>query len=206
VKRWKTVLGRGGTTLIAISLALLLVSLIPPIRTRGLDAAASLTSDTFTPLRLIPEPIESFFDAQLNPQQGLEMEFSVTGNVTVYVLQVTAQTVVNWTSSQQGTKGRDFNLTSLEEFLEMHPDSVAWSAELYREEIGYTYVPEKVTNATIILANPSSGNVLVMYQVRTVSMLAPGDKVRTIAYFAAPIGVIMAVPWLLSGWKQRKQK
>lgn len=205
MKRWKIVLGRCGTTLIAISLALLLVSLVPSVRTRGISNAADVSSETFTPLRLIPEPFESFFNAQLTPQQGLEMEFSVTGNVTVYLLQVTAQTVVNWTSSQQ-TSGRDFNFTSFEDFLEIHPDSVCWSAELYREEITYTYVPEKVTNATIILANPSSDNILVVYDVRIVSMLAPEDKVRTIAYFAAPIGVIMAVPWLLSGWKQRKQK
>jgi len=42
--------------------------------------------------------------------------------------------------------------------------------------------------------------------VTLTSSLAPKEKVLTIAYFAAPIGIILAIPWLLNFWKQRKTK
>jgi hypothetical protein len=207
MSRRTTILGRGGTVLIAISLALLLVSLIPPITLREpVVDTTDVAPDTFTPLSLIPIPIEAYFDCQLTPQQELQMDFTASGTVTVYVLEVDTRTLLNWISEQQQKPARDFNLTRLEEFLGVYPDSIGWSSEIHNEEIEHTYVPKKVTNATIILANPSSDTVIVLHQVTTANTLAPGDKVLNTALWTAPIGIILAIPWILNRWKQRKQK
>jgi hypothetical protein len=68
------------------------------------------------------------------------------------------------------------------------------------------YIPTRVINATLVLYNPSSETVPVEHTVSLKSSLAPTEKVQTITYFAAPIGIILAMPWLLNVWKQRKQK
>jgi len=206
VKRLINILGRGGTTLIAICIALLLVSLLPPVQMNGHSSSTNLDPVTFTPLRIFPPPFESFYNVQLTPQRELEMEFITTGNATVYLLTLDSQTILDWISEQQQIDGRDYNLTSLDEFLEVHQDLIGWERELYMEEIQYTYAVEKITNATILLANPSSDDAIVVYNLKLVSSLAPSEKVRTIAYFVAPIGVVLAMPWLLDSWKQRKKK
>ena len=204
MKRWIALLGRGGTILIAISLALLLVSLIPSARTVPIVNTTELAPDTFTPLRTFPPPLESFFERRLTPQQELEMEFTTNGTVTVYVLETDVQSILNWISEQKQIFARDFNHTRLEEFLEAHPGSIGWESEIH-DEIEYTYVPKTVTNATIILANPSSDTVNVLYHVTTTNIIAPADKVRTIALVTTPLGLILAIPWLANIWKERKQ-
>ena len=206
MKRWMNILGRGGAALIAISIALLLVSLLPAARIGGPSDATRLTPDTFSPIRNIPWPIESFYDAQLTPQRELEMEFSATSSAKVYLLTTEARTVMDWISEQKQIDGRDYNLTSLDEFLEAHPDLIAWNSEVDRQEIQHTFSVERITNATIMLANPTAENVSVMSEISLMNSLAPSEKVRTIAYFAAPIGIVMAIPWLLDIWKQRKKK
>jgi hypothetical protein len=60
-------------------------------------------------------------------------------------------------------------------------------------------------NATLVFYNPSSADAILDYEVTLTSTVAPGEKVRNIAYWAAPIGIILALPWLLNMWKQRKQ-
>jgi hypothetical protein len=200
------ILGRGGTVLIAVSIALLLVSLLPPARIGGANNPTRLTPDTFSPLRVLPPPFLSFYDAQLSPQRELEMELSATSPAKVYLLTTEALTVMNWISEQKQIDGMDYNLTSLNDFLETHPDLIGWQSEVDREEIQHTYSVERITNATIMLANPTSENVTVMCELRLMNSLAPSEKVRTLAYFAAPIGIVMAIPWLLDIWKQRKKK
>jgi hypothetical protein len=206
LKRWMNILGRGGTALIAVSIALLLVSLLPPARIGGINDAPRLTPDTFSPLQNMPWPFTSFYDTQLTPQRELEMVFSATSSAKVYLLTTEALTVMDWISEQKQIDGMDYNLTSLNEFLETHPDLIGWQSELDREEIQHTYSVEKITNATIMLANPTSENVSVTCELRLMNSLAPSEKVRTISYFAAPIGIVMAIPWLLDVWKQRKKK
>jgi hypothetical protein len=44
----------------------------------------------------------------------------------------------------------------------------------------------------------------VDYEVTLISTVAPGEKVRNIAYWITPIGIILAIPWLVNMWKQRK--
>lgn len=192
MKRWKTILGRGGTTLIAISLALLLVSIIPQLQISGVEG--------YVPL--LPEQVQIAFDSQnLNPQQEVELAVTVEGTLKVYLLEISVELqFVN------GIFDYGFNLTDLQELLEEHPDRIIWEREVENSYYKQSYIPTRIMNATVVLYNPSSEIAYVEYDVTLKSGLAPGDKVRNIAYWAAPIGIILVIPWLLNFWKQRKHK
>jgi len=192
MKRWTTVLGRVGTVLIAISLALLLVSLIPQIDLISYRGGTSVS----------PEQVSTTGSRVLNPQQEVQVAVTVEGTLTVYLLEINVELqFVN------GTFDYNFNVADLQELLQEHPDRVTWEREVENEDYEWSYIPTRVMNATIVFYNPSdSETAYVEYDVALKSSLAPRDKVRTIAYCATPIGIILAIPWLLNSWKQRKQK
>jgi hypothetical protein len=187
MKLWKTVLGRGGTTLIAISLALLLVSLIPQTQSSSTRGGGGVTAGQ---LRIIFSP------GTITPQEELQVNVTVEGTLTVYLLEIYTRPQSNY----------GFNLTDLQELLKDHPEQVIWEPEITNSSYKRNFVPSRIMNATVVVYNTGSETATLDYDVALKSSLAPGDKVQTIAYFAAPIGVVMAVPWLLSGWKQRKNK
>jgi len=193
MKRWTNVLGRVGTVLIAISLALLLVSLIPQLQLGTTEGSMPIS----------PEQVQIAFNSQnLNPQQEVQVAVTVEGTLKVYLLEVSVELqFVN------GTFSYDFNLIDLQELLSDHPDQIIWEDQVENENYERNYFPTRVMNATVVFYNPSSSETAIIeYDIALESSLAPGDKVQTIAYFAAPIGIILAIPWLLNVWKQRKNK
>ena len=193
MKRWITLLGRGGTTLIAISLALLLVSIIPQpqmSRSEGYEA-------------LLPKRVQIAYHLQnLNPQQEVEVTVTVEGTLNVYLLEINVELqFIN------GTFESGFNLTDLQKILDEQPDLVIWEKKVENGEYKRSYAPTRVINATVVLHNPSSSEIAYpSYAVALKTSLAPGDKVRNIALWTTPIGIILAIPWLATLWKQKRQK
>jgi len=194
MKRWTTVLGRGGTVLIAISLGFLLVSIIPQIQMSRHEGSGPLS----------PGRIRFVFHQQnLNPQQEVQVAVTVEGNLTVYLLEISAKLEFTPTTGFS----YNFNVTDLQEVLQEHPEQIIWEHEVENGDYERSYTPTRVMNATVVVYNPpDSESAYLEYNVALKSSLAPGDKVRTIVYFAAPIGLILAMPWFLNVWKQRKQK
>ena len=196
MKRWTIVVGRGGTVLIAVSLALLLVSLIPQINLMTLGGSASVS----------PGMVQATNSHLLNPQQGVQIKATVEGTINLYLLEVSSSQIF------PGTGGGMFlaNATDLQEFLDAfldaNPDLIIWDYTLEDESFERSYTPTKVANATLVFHNPSSDEeAIVDYELSLISTVAPGEKVRNIAYWAAPIGVVLAIPWLVNMWKERKQ-
>jgi hypothetical protein len=196
MKRWIILLGRGGTVLIAIGLALLLVSLIP---------SAQLGSFAGGGWVIFPKRFEASFEDILTPQQGLQVTITTNDTLTVYILEVSIQTLYDWISEhqlEQGMTPPDFsNVTNLEAFLEANPDSIGWQGEIRNGKI--EYVPTKVTNATLIFSNPSSDYITVEYEGSITALVAPGTKVRNLAQWTIPIGFALTLPWLTQLWKEK---
>jgi hypothetical protein len=192
MKRWTTILGRGGTTLIAISLALLIVSFIPQTQSSSSKGSMPIRAGQFSVM---------FSPGTITPQQEVQVNITVKGTLTIYLLEINARA-----QFMNGTFGYEFNLTDLQELLKEHPEQIPLEHEVENSGYKLNYTPSKIMNATVAVYNNASETATLEFDMALKSSLAPGDKVRTIAYFAAPIGVIMAVPWLLSGWKQRKNK
>ncbi len=181
MKRYIILLGRGGTVLIAIGLAFLLVSLIPSAE------LATSAGTTAVP----PKWVQSSIETILTPQQELRITITADGTLDVYILEVSSQVLYQWGDN-------DFlNVTDLEEFLEANPGLIGWHDEVRNGTIKHEYVPTKVTNATLVFSNPSSEYVPVDYEASRTSSLAPGTKVRTLAQWAIPIGFALSLPWFI---------
>ena len=82
MKRLRIILGRSGTTLVAISLALLLVSIIPQPQYSRSAGSALLLQEKF---RIISS------QQDLTPQQELEITVTVDGKVKIYLLEMSSQ-------------------------------------------------------------------------------------------------------------------
>jgi hypothetical protein len=193
VKRWIIVLGRGGTVLIAISLALLLVSLIPQIQMSSSKGGGPLSPGGISIV---------FSQPYFNPQQELEVAVTVEGTLTVYLLELN----IEFGFTPDAGFVQRFNVTDLQQILQENRDLIIWEHEVENGDYKRSYTPTRVMNATLIVYNqPDSEIAYLEYNVALQSGLAPRDKVRNIAYWAAPIGVILMIPWLVNLWKERKQ-
>ena len=190
MKRWTIILGRAGTTLIAISLALLLVSVIPQPRISTSSGSGYLSYDTV---------IVAFNHPDLTPQMTLNVSVTADGNsLKVYMLETNLKF--------DTTTGRyRFNSTDLQQIVDEHPEQVLWE---HTVEGSYerTYSPTRIVNATVVVYNPTSENATLNYDINLTSSLAPENKVQNIVYWIAPIGIVMALPWIITIWIQRKHK
>jgi hypothetical protein len=93
----------------------------------------------------------------------------------------------------------------VKELIETQPDKIIWEREIQNGTYHRMYIPTRIINATFVIYNPTSENAQVEHTVVMKSSLAPTEKVQTIAYGAATIGIILALPWILDTRKQRKQ-
>jgi hypothetical protein len=192
MKRWTIVVGRMGTVLIAVGLALLLVSLIPQINLVSFSASTGVS----------PGMVRATSSRVLNPQQGIRIRATIEGTVNLYLLEVSSGQIF------PGTGGPIFsaNATDLLEFVDANPNLIIWNYTLENESFERSYIPTKFVNATLVFHNPSlDEEAKVDFDLTLLSTVAPGEKVRNIAYWAAPIGVVLAIPWLVNMWKERKQ-
>ena len=192
MKRWIIFLGRGGTVLVALGLALFLVSLIPPVSFGTFGGSDYVEARLFKPL--------SYFEytSTLTPKQALKVELTFNGTLDVYLLEVSTQALYDWIHEhhpEQQMMYPAYNVTMLEEFLMANPNSISWQGEMRQGEI--EYAPTKVTNATLVLSNPSPDLITVDYEGTITISFAPEAKVRTLALWTIPLGFVFALPWLI---------
>jgi hypothetical protein len=190
MKRWTILVGRGGTILLAIGSALFLVSLVPATQLGSFMGSGPVYSKTFLTYSL----------KVLTPQQGLRMTGTANGTLNVYVLEVDSRYLEGWISEHFSESIDDFfgmiNVTRLEEFLEMYPNSVAWKGEILNGKIEFEYVPTKITNATLVFSNLSTDFIQVEYEGTKISLVAPRKRVLSLAQWMIPIGFVFTLPWL----------
>ena len=201
MKRQIALVVRAGTVLIAIGLALLLVSLIPPVQTQTFSGGHPIDPETFTPLgytsfnnslgntSMYISPFST-----LSPQQELKVTLTCNDTMNVYLLKMDMQTLYTYLSNN--------SVTWLDAFLKANPETIGWQGEIQDEET-VDYVPTEIINATLIFSNPSSNGIYVGYDGSILSLIAPASKAQTVALWAIPIGFLLALPWLLELWKSR---
>jgi hypothetical protein len=198
VKRWPIVLGRGGTVLLSVGLALLLVSLIPSGQLGSSTSLAQPVSAAswwdYNLRDLAPQPT-------LTPQQTLHIAVSTTGAVNVTLIDTTFQAILNWINDIYANITDWSNITYFDEFVKSNPTMIVWQREVKNGTLDYDYVPTEVVsvdqvNMSLAVSNDGSNAAGVQYTGSVESGVAPTAKVLTVSEFAIPIGAALTLPWL----------
>jgi len=187
MKRPIVVLGRFGTVLIIIGLAMILISLIPATQTHNFSGIKDIKPKRFSSWP--SAPFNTPYSLVLTPQQSLHVTVKVNTTITVYLLDVNA----TYLREQTGD-----NSSKLVQFLETH-DIVLWQKEAVNGEVKLKeYVPSKVVNALLVFSNLGSETAYIEYEGSISSLIAPTKRVQTPAIWLVSIGIVLAIPWLVS--------
>lgn len=181
MKRWPVVLGRVGTVLIAIGLALFLVSLIPP------------TQSSFSSNDSILESWTSYYETTLTPLQTMRVNVTANGTLDVYMLETSIGAIDRWIAEQNGSVG---NVTLFDLFLKANSSLIAWHGEVHSGTIDHEYSPGTVVNVAFVVSSNSSDYVSFDWSVSVITGKAPAAKVQTLSEFAIPVGIVFTIPWL----------
>ncbi|MDH5771287.1 MAG: hypothetical protein OEZ25_08380 [Candidatus Bathyarchaeota archaeon] len=202
-KRWITLLGRLGTVLIVIGLALALLSLVPPQKVLGSDFMGSpiIQSETF---------LTPFYSSEvLTPQRSLQVTIEANNSVMAYLLKVGKDYLYSWIRDNLPDDSQNesymFNVSMLEVFLNAHSNSVAWQGGTAYGQVEFEYVPTRIVNATLVLSNSGSEPVRVDYGGKKLNLIAPKERILTSAELTIPLGIVIAIPWLNSVWRGRRK-
>ena len=218
--RWITLLGRTGTVILMVGLALVLVSLPPPASPSQSKHAGSIS----------PEEYEIEHSGVYRPQTGFQISVESTDNVRVYLLGVSPLEFDNWkTQVREAYPDLDdmlldsfvvplifvreaypdldvpqiwdimdivWNISVLDKGLQTHPEIVLWQSPP-SSTLSHEFFPADVLTITVIVANPSTGNVTVETEIRDLTVLAPKERVTLPALLLISIGIALAIPWLI---------
>ena len=198
MNRWLALTSRTGTTLTAIGLALFLISLLP-------SSSSGNSSQIGTDIQA--HTFSNEFDQIMSPQQGATLTVTSDTSVDVYLLEVSSSFVYQWIYSNYGTSGKYFynNLTYLKSFLGNFTQSIAYSQKATLS-FNYQYTPTKITNATLIVSNPSSFAATIQVNWKVSQQVAPASRVATLADWSIPIGLLLAIPWFIDLYQRRLRK
>ena len=194
--RWITLLGRLGTVLLMTGLALGIVWLIP---------SAQMGSRYKGTSSIQPEKYTTFFSMMLTPQNGLYISIQSNDSLYVYLLNIFGSTLQNWTMSwvkEQFPSLKESqiwvasqNITVLNAILESHSDIVLWKSEA-TNTVSKEFFPTTVSNATIVIANPSLYMIRLESEFKQVTSLGPKGRILISTQLLIPIGFVLAIPWI----------
>jgi hypothetical protein len=219
--RWVTLLGRIGTVILMIGLALLVAWLIP--------SSAEYEFRWSQPI----EPEQYMFreSGVYSPQNGLQISVEASDNVRVYLLGLSLLEFDNWRTQVveaypdsatifhpytvpllffheaypeqpfpdlfgPQTQNMVWNVTVLDKGLETHPEIILWDPP-QGSTFSHELFPEDVLNMMAVVANPSSNTVEVDVKIKEVLAVAPKDRIIVPAQFLISIGIALAIPWLI---------
>ena len=196
--RWISLTGRLGTVLLMIGLALGLVSFIPAAPMGGFSSGGSGSAP--------PEKYEVLGTTRtLTPQTGLRISINTSREMHFYILNVFEGDLQEWAMSWIRERFPDLdesavwwasrNVTVLDAFLESHSDTVLWDSNAITD-LSKEFFPTTVSNATVIMANPSLETVQFEYEIESITTLAPRERTLLPAQFLVLFGLVLAIPWI----------
>jgi hypothetical protein len=209
MKRWSILLGRTGTTVIAIGLALFLVSLIPPTTINGLGYNVGMVSSTGPAPNIgyASNAWGAVYEGVLTEPQTLHVTIAANATLNIYILEVSSSTIDDWINQTYSGSVDFSNVTYLDQFLDSHPSIIGWQGEINNGTIAFEYTPRRIVDILLVVSNHSSDPVgISSYQLLWFSSVAPASKVQTLSEFAIPIGVAFTLPYLGNQLKAKKKQ
>jgi hypothetical protein len=186
----------------AASLALLMLSLIPPRTIENTDfrQTLNLQPETFT------YDLSFLLSMPMDPQHGFYLNAQANNSVTAYLLNIGREYIQQWITAQfsdvQPTQA--LNISVLEKFLNDHPASVTWQRNIADQATELQYAPTRLTNITLVFSNPNANAAKIDYNGKLLNFIVPSERALNPAKAAIPIGLILTFPWLNSIWKSKK--
>ena len=178
--RWITLLGRTGTVILMVGLALVLVSLPPPASPSQSSSSGSMS----------PEEYKVEQSGVYRPQTGFQISVESTDNVRVYLIGVGLLEFNNWKTQvreaypdlpymlidflvmplmfvREAYPDLDdpqiedimdivWNISVLDKGLQRHPEILLWQSPP-SSTLSHEFFPADVLYITVIVANPSPG-------------------------------------------------
>ena len=218
--RWVTLLGRIGTVILMIGLALLVFSLIP--------SGAGFQSAWSQPI----EPEQYMIREVYSPQTGFQISVESTDNVHVYLLGVSPVELDNWKTllreaypdldeifirfwvvpmiffheaypeetlpnlDDPQTWDMMWDVAVLDKGLQTHPEIILWDPPP-SSSFSHELFPADALDIMAVVANPSSSAVEVDMEIRDLAAVAAKERVIVAARLLIPIGIALAIPWLI---------
>ncbi len=205
--------GRIGTSLLVIGIALYLVYLIPSI---SFNSTAAESAGA-----VMPEKYMYSTTSSLSPTRGIHID--ATGNLTfrIVLLGVSYPAFFNWTndwardhggSPLGGLQGVSVyngfdNYTALQAYIAQFPSRVLLDATGNSSQpVLRDYTPTTESNATFTIANPSSTFMEMNYTITYLGSVAPKGPTLLFAEIFMPVGLILAGPWLYGAITARRNR
>ncbi|MBC7130968.1 hypothetical protein H5T51_07115 [Candidatus Bathyarchaeota archaeon] len=173
-------LGRIGTALIAVCLALTILTLIPRA-SLGLSSTGSrvINPESYA---AIGSPIN------LSPQTMLKIELETNTTVTLYLIEAKPNRTISFESG---------NETDFDRFIEENAERT-----LIKEEtsgnVTLEYTPEGVTSIIPVILNEEPAGASIQYKVELLASIAPSARIITAIEYLAPLGVILVGQWIIT--------
>jgi hypothetical protein len=218
--RWITLLGRTGTVLLMVGLALIVVWVPPPGSPHQSSSSGSISAEEYK--------IEH--RGVYRSQTGFEISVESSERLRVYLLGLSSLELEDWrTQVREAYPDLDdiwikvltvplvfvreaypdlddpqiedimdivWNVSVLDRGLQTHSEIVLWQSPPSRT-LSHEFFPADVLTVMVVVANPSSANATVRTKVRELAALAPKERVMLPALLLISIGIALAVPWLI---------
>jgi len=182
--------------LIALSLALYLVSLIP----QGTVGLSEKDERTFAAQTF--EITYTSYRVPLNPQLGVQIVIQTNGTLNIKAFNLNYTEVFGWLDER--SPSHNWNVTLLEEFVVAHQESLVRDQNVPAGNTTFTYIPSKIENSTIIISNPTSTVVKWSYENKTITVIASPERIFFALMLTAPLGVVFSIPWVVTLLKHRR--
>ena len=202
--RWVAAIGRTGTSLLVLGLALALVLIIPPMPSGGKWGVRGARK----PFSYIHDFRGLFF-----LQTGLQI--SVTSNTTfqLYLLsttpfQMTVQ-IRSWLAEQYPTMNStqiyelSCNASIFETYLQAYSQDVLLQASV-DEEWSIEFFPPRMANVTFVYSNPSPTGVDFDLLVTEVTTLVVKEQVLVPTVVLIFSGGVLVLPWIFQRRKGQR--
>jgi len=199
--RWINLLGRIGSILLVIGLALALVSRIPLSVSRVTSTNRFILGPEKYSLYISPN-----YTGVYSPQMGLRISVTTNNSLQLYLLSAHPLRFTGWAKTwiaenfpnlneAQISMGLN-NASVLEALVQAHSTDVLLNEEV-KGNFSTTYFPQKITNATIVVSNPSLIPVDVNVEVKGLFTVVPRERVVTPAITLIVSGIVLVLPWTI---------
>lgn len=202
--RWITLLGRIGSILIAVALALILLSSFSPNTLREYPIL-KFTSR--------PEKYNHVTSGVYMPHEGCRILTTSNESLQIYFLAMRPENLTNWMLSWISEHFPSLNATQvlqtsnasvLEAFLQARPEDVLLK-EVMKGERSIDFFPPEATNVTVMVSNPSLMTVDVSVKMSAISTRVPRRQTTTSIGIFAAFGAALVLPKIIEESKRRRK-